>query len=129
MSQPSPSRALPIWEYARGFLLLGIFAGTGWAVVYFSHLPFPPPLVGLALAGMALRLGLIRLEWIETSGTFLLRHMSLFFLPILLGATHQIPAAPEARIAVALAAVGGTILTFWTTQALSERWMPKEPDP
>ena len=61
-----------------GFHLLGMF-------LHALGVPLPGNVVGLILFTLCLFLGLVKLQWVEEAAAFLLRHMLLFFAPVIVG--------------------------------------------
>src|SRR4051812_41031901 len=110
-SNPSPFWQL-LWNYVRGFVIIGVFCELGFAVVALLRLPFPPPLIGLAALALGIRFRLVRIEWIEVAGAFLMRHMSLFFLPILLGAAQFLKGDVKTLAVLGLTLIGGSLITL-----------------
>ncbi|RFU71058.1 CidA/LrgA family protein [Peribacillus saganii] len=62
-----------------GFLLLGN------GIVSILHLPFPGSVAGMIMLLAAMLTGLIQLEWIENMATFQIKHLTLLFLPLVIG--------------------------------------------
>lgn len=62
-----------------GFYLLGTI------VQAICHIPLPANVIGLILFTVSLFLKLVKLEWVEEAGDFLIRHMLLFFTPFVVG--------------------------------------------
>jgi holin-like protein len=62
-----------------GFNLLG-------ALLQAARVPLPGNVIGLILFTACLFLGIVKLEWVEESAHFLLRHMLLFFAPAVIAA-------------------------------------------
>lgn len=61
-----------------GFQLLGIG-------LHRLGVPLPGSVLGLLLFTFALATEVVRLKWVEQTATFLVRHMSLLFIPIMAG--------------------------------------------
>lgn len=59
------------------------FAGV-WAVQKTS-LPVPGNLVGMLALYALLTLGLVKLDWFDLTGSFLIKHLAFFFVPITVG--------------------------------------------
>jgi holin-like protein len=114
-----------VWDYGRGLLIILGFCALGFGIQRIDPIPFPAPLVGMLLLWAAVQFRLVRIAWIERAGALLLRHMSLFFLPILLGAVRNMPHSPRLLAAIVLAVFGGTFITLWLTHTLCERWVPE----
>jgi len=67
--------------------------GTGMIVAFFLFgsflhglgVPIPGGVLGLLLFYGGLQAGVLKLEWVERSAGFLLRHMVLLFIPLTVG--------------------------------------------
>lgn len=75
----------------RGFLILLLFFGMGVAGAKWLYIPIPGNMLGMLLLAGALLAGIVKLEKVEKAATFFLRHMLLFFIPILVGVTEYLP--------------------------------------
>lgn len=101
------------------FHLLGL-----WIQTTFS-LPIPANVIGLILFTACLFLRVIKLEWVEASAQFLLRHMLLFFVPFVVGTMVYAPLLRDSLMAVVFGLVLSSLLslavTGWLTQWLERR--------
>lgn len=61
------------------FLLLGM------GVKAIVHGPIPASMIGLVLLFLALKMNLVKLEWVEQGGKWLLAELLLFFVPSAVG--------------------------------------------
>jgi len=99
------------------------FAGV-W-IVEETALPIPGNLVGMALLYGLLTLGVIQLSWFETAGSFLIKHLAFFFVPITVGLmnTGALFATRGVGIILTLAVSAGIglILAGWASQLLLRR--------
>ncbi|OIK09654.1 holin-like protein [Bacillus sp. OV322] len=66
-------------------LILHIFLYLGAGIKHFIHIPVPASMIGLILLFAALMLKIIKLEWIEKGGNWLLAELLLFFIPSAVG--------------------------------------------
>nr|WP_232427740.1 CidA/LrgA family protein [Thermobacillus composti] len=90
-----------------------------------TSLPLPANVIGLILFTACLFLKIIKLEWVEESAQFLLKHMLLFFLPFVVGTMVYFGEIRESWLAI----IGGLLLstllslavTGWLTQWLERR--------
>jgi holin-like protein len=121
-------RRLPPWilrQISLGALqLFGLwtlnFAGV-W-VAEKMGLPIPGNVVGMVLLYALLALGIVKLSWFEAAGSFLIRHLAFFFVPITVGlmdagslfATHGVGII----LTLAASAAIGVMLTGWISQLL-----------
>ncbi len=61
-------------------IILG-FLFTGQAISSLTHIPVPGSVLGMILLTLALMTGVVKLEHVEEVGTFLIRNMSVMFIP------------------------------------------------
>lgn len=66
-------------------LFIHVFLFLGSAVKAVAPLPIPASMVGLLLLLISLLLGIVKLEWIEQGGNWLLAELLLFFIPSAVG--------------------------------------------
>jgi holin-like protein len=67
--------------------LIGLCAlnQLGFWIVARTALPVPGNLVGMVALYAMLSLGIVKLSWVEEAGSFLIRHLAFFFVPITVG--------------------------------------------
>lgn len=101
------------------FHLLGLWLQTALS------LPIPANVIGLILFTACLFLRVIKLEWVEASAQFLLRHMMLFFVPFVVGTMVYAPLLRQSLAAIVFGLVLSSLLslavTGWLTQWLERR--------
>lgn len=66
-------------------LFIHIFLFLGSAVKAIVSIPIPSAMVGLLLLFLSLLLGIVKLEWVEQGGNWLLAELLLFFVPSAVG--------------------------------------------
>jgi len=66
-------------------LFIHIFLFLGSVVKAIVPIPIPSAMVGLLLLFLSLLLGIIKLEWVEQGGNWLLAELLLFFVPSAVG--------------------------------------------
>ena len=66
-------------------LFIHIFLFLGSAVKMIVPIPIPAAMVGLLLLFLSLLLGIVKLEWVEQGGNWLLAELLLFFIPSAVG--------------------------------------------
>jgi holin-like protein len=98
---------------------------AGHAAASLLGLPLPGSLLGMLLLLALLLSGAVRVRWLETSASFLLRHLAFFFVPITVGLMGfaAILAADGAAILVTLvvSACVGLCVAGLTSQVLARR--------
>lgn len=102
-----------------GLLILIYLASS--AIVDFVHVPVPSNLLALLMLFAFLRTGLLRLAHVEELATFLLRHLTFFFVPFMVGLLAQGPllaSAGAALLASLIVATGvGVVVAGVAAQA------------
>jgi holin-like protein len=68
-----------------GLAILLIFNFLGLLLHRYAHVPLPENVLGMLLLLLALGTGAVKLAWVEEAADFLLRHMMLFFAPVIVG--------------------------------------------
>ncbi|KML39516.1 CidA/LrgA family protein [Cytobacillus oceanisediminis] len=66
-------------------LLLAIFLIAGNFAAAFFHIPLPGSVMGMLMLLLLLVTNLIKLEWIEKAASFQIKHMTLLFIPFVIG--------------------------------------------
>ena len=95
------------------FNLLGLLAQKGLGV------PLPANVLGMIFLTLALFAGVVKLEWVESAGHFLLRHMLLFFVPLIIGAVLLWPLLQDHWLPLLGGMVISTLLTLAVTGAVA----------
>jgi holin-like protein len=104
--------------------LLGLWslnAAGVWAVAT-AGLPVPGNLIGMLVLFALLASGIVKLSWFETSGSFLIKHLAFFFVPITVGLMDMGPLLAASGVGIivtlALSAALGLSLAGWISQLL-----------
>src|SRR5580704_18117496 len=96
---------------------LWVLTLAGVWLVKMMVLPIPGNLVGMITLYALLALGIVKLAWFETAGSFLIRHLAFFFVPITVGLMNagSLLASRGVGIILTLAtsAVIGVALAGW----------------
>ncbi|WP_077624602.1 CidA/LrgA family protein [Sediminibacillus massiliensis] len=66
-------------------LFIHIFLLLGAGVKALISIPIPASMIGLVFLFLSLRLGIVKLEWVEQGGNWLLAELLLFFVPSAVG--------------------------------------------
>jgi holin-like protein len=102
-----------------GFALLLLFNLVGVVLSTYGHVPLPGNVIGLLLLLAALAAGIVKLHWIEETSHLLLRHMLLFFAPLVVGSLGLLRLFAGSFAAIAAVIVVSTLLTAWVTAAVA----------
>lgn len=115
----------------RGFAILLTFNLAGLALQKLAGVPLPANVIGLILFVAALFGGIVKLPWVEESAQFLLRHMLLFFAPVVVGTIAFARLLGDQWFSVVIGLVGSwlavMLVTGWTASALIRE--PHREDP
>jgi len=110
-----------------GLQLLGLWGLNiaGALGVKALALPIPGNLAGMILLYTLLSLGIIKVAWLDATGSFLVKHLAFFFIPIAVGVMDagKLLAAHGIGIALSLllSAVLGIALSGMIAQGLASR--------
>ncbi len=61
--------------------VLFVFLAIGEFIVGVTGMPIPSSILGMLLLAAALRVGVIKLGWVERAANFLVRNLGFFFVP------------------------------------------------
>lgn len=93
--------------------------------VYLTGIRFPSALIGMLLLMLFLKLGWIKLEWVQGIADFLLAHLGLFFVPPGVALMLHFELIQTEFVPIVVATLVSTILvlvvTGWTHQLLRHR--------
>ncbi|WP_409343007.1 CidA/LrgA family protein [Paenibacillus sp. MBLB4367] len=103
-----------------GFHLFGLLLQKG------LHVPLPANVIGLILFTAALFLKLVRLEWVEESAQFLLKHMMLLFAPVVVGTMAFMPFIRSNWVAVVLSLIVSAMVGLIVTGGVASMMQRRE---
>ncbi|MGN7938252.1 CidA/LrgA family holin-like protein [Virgibacillus sp. 6R] len=66
-------------------IFIHVFLFLGIAIKQFLDIPIPASMIGLVILLLCLFLRIVKLEWIEKGGNWLLAELLLFFIPSAVG--------------------------------------------
>jgi holin-like protein len=102
-----------------------IYQLIGETLTFAFGLPIPGPVIGMALLLATLALRPALLARIKTTGTTLLSHLSLLFVPAGVGVMVHFARLSEEGVAIIAAVVGSTLLTIIATAATAAYLMKR----
>ncbi|MCR5298540.1 MAG: CidA/LrgA family protein [Paludibacteraceae bacterium] len=112
-------------HFLRQLLILFSCLAVGEGCVRLLHVQFPSAVIGMLVLTAALRLRIIRLDWIKPASDLLLDNITFFFLPTCVSIILYLDLLRDHWWRLLLAVVAGTVLvlalTGWTYQFLSRR--------
>ena len=86
----------------------------------------PGSVLGMLLLFFLLKSNLLKLKWIEEGTSLLLRHLTLFFIPVTIGIINYLELFTSKGILLVLAAVVSTALVMGVSVMISERMAKRE---
>ncbi len=92
-----------------------IYQLIGETLTFSFGLPIPGPVIGMALLLLTLALRPVLLARIKATGTTLLSHLSLLFVPAGVGVMVHFARLSEEGVAIVAAVVGSTLLAIVAT--------------
>jgi holin-like protein len=105
--------------------LLSLIYLASSALVDVLHIPVPSNLMALLLLLVLLATGLLRLAYVEELATFLLRHLTFFFVPFTVGLLAQgglLAASGVALLVCLIVAIGVGIVVAGLAAQAAARW-------
>jgi holin-like protein len=109
----------------QGLAIMLAYQFIGYLAHQFLYIPLPANVIGLILLVISLFCGWVKLEWIERSAQFLLKHMMVFFAPTIVGTIVFFSKIGAEWVTISLSLLGGALavllITGWSTTWLAER--------
>ncbi len=99
-------------SFCRSAFLILAFLGLGKVVSHYSGDVIPASVVGLIALFGALSLRLIPVEWLQPSSHFLLKYMTLFFIPAAVALINYIEILSLHWLAIITSCVVSTVLVM-----------------
>ncbi|WP_282935467.1 CidA/LrgA family protein [Paenibacillus sp. RC67] len=108
-----------------GVTILVGFYFLGYVLHGAAHIPLPANVIGLILFTVCLFLKLVKLEWVEDAGEFLIKHMLLFFIPFVVGTMvffHYIGVyAVQLLVSLFASTAGVLLVSGWTVKLMNRK--------
>ncbi|WP_246629005.1 CidA/LrgA family protein [Mesobacillus maritimus] len=115
--------------FVQLFFLYAIYQVSNY-IVRFLDIPLPASVLGMILLYILLRNGTVQLRYIEVAASFLLKHLSLFFIPIAIGLMDYggliKTSGIQLFVMIAASSFIGLFVTGGFTQFLSTKKVQKE---
>lgn len=114
-----------IFKSVLGFALLTAFFLVG-DLLHRVGVPIPGGVLGLLLLYLALQSKLIKMQWIDRTAGFLLKHMVLLFVPLTVGLMEMWPILSQHIVAIAASLVVSWAAVIVTTGLLGQWLLPAQ---
>jgi holin-like protein len=110
-----------------GFAILVGFQLFGMAL-HKLGVPLPGAVLGLILFVAALATGLVKVQWVERTANFLVKHMLLLFIPLMVGLPEMSGELRRDGIALVASLVVSLLAVLLTTGGLAHIFLPEPND-
>lgn len=97
-------------------ILFGCLA-IGELIVHFTAIQLPSSIIGMLLLTLLLKIGWIKLSWVEGFAGVLVENLGFFFIPAGVGVMLYFDLIGNSILTIATAAFGSTALTMVITAA------------
>ena len=105
-----------------GWIILFGFYGIGTVLNQYAYIPLPGSLIGLLLLTTCIITGIIPLRLVEQAADFMLKHMLLFFVPVIVGVTPYFHHFLQNPVAILAGLVIGPIVVMFVTGVVVQKW-------
>ncbi len=109
-------------------LLLWFLNELGIFLVKAFNIPVPGNVVGLVILFLLLLTGVVKLSWIDTASSFLIKHLAFFFIPIAVGLMNFGTLFLESGISFLIVIIGGVLVGIYVTGVVSQFLVKKMGD-
>jgi holin-like protein len=124
----SPEIACIVPTTLAGFAIILGFDLLGLLLHHFG-VPLPGHVLGMILLASALFAGLVKIEWIEETAAFLLRHMLLFFVPAIVGIITYAAVLKANWLGIGGGIVVSVLASLIVTGLVANRLLPRHHPP
>ncbi len=97
------------------FGIIFVFLAVGEFVVKCTGITVPSSIIGMLLLALSLKLGIVRLEWVERISAFLVHNLGFFFVPAGVGLMKCLGLLADQWIPIVGASVGSTVVIIAVT--------------
>lgn len=95
--------------------ILFAFLAIGKFIVYLTAIPIPSSIIGMVLLAASLKVGIVKLSWVDTMSDFLVRNIGFFFVPAGVGVMRCFGLISEQWLPIVGASVISTFIIIATT--------------
>ncbi|WP_028560307.1 CidA/LrgA family protein [Paenibacillus pinihumi] len=110
----------------KGLSILLGFTLLGYLIRSVLDIPVAGNVIGLILLVISLFAGWVKLEWVEDTAQFLLRHMMIFFAPIIVGTMLFFGRIGSEWLPIAASLIGATVIVLLVSGYVTARLAGKQ---
>jgi holin-like protein len=108
------------------FIHVFLYLGAALKLIIPISIPIPASMFGLILLFLALFLNIVKLEWVEKGGNWLLAELLLFFIPSAVGIVNYDDILSLQGVEIVLLIGVSTIIVMGMTALIAERITGKQ---
>ncbi len=97
------------------FGVLFAFLVAGELLVRFTGIPVPSSIIGMVLLCASLKLGIVKLKWVEKLSSFLVHNLGFFFVPAGIGLMNCLGLIADQLMPIVCASVISTVIIIAVT--------------
>lgn len=97
------------------FGVLLAFLVAGELLVRFTGIPVPSSIIGMVLLCASLKLGIVKLKWVEKLSGFLVHNLGFFFVPAGIGLMNCLGLVADQLVPIVCATVISTVIIIAVT--------------
>jgi holin-like protein len=102
------------------FLTILLIYLLGNKLVTWLDLPVPGSIVGMALLFISLWLGVCKLKWVETVAQLHIKHITLLFIPFVVGVLHYTGSFRTDGLKLAIILITSSFFILFVTAYIAE---------
>src|SRR6185437_2140578 len=102
-----------------GLAILLLFYALGALLHDRLHIPLPGNVIGMLLLLAALATRIVKVQWVEKAAGILLKHMMLFFAPLIVGTLAMTKLLAANWLPLVAVTVLSTVITLVATAAVA----------
>jgi holin-like protein len=107
------------------FILIAIFTVSNF-IVKLTSLPIPGSVLGMILLFICLTTGTVKLKYIEKASEYLIKHLSLFFIPYAVGLMSYGNLIQTNGWKLLIMIIGSTLIGLVATSGITQYLSSKE---
>ena len=100
-------------------ILISFYIGSNY-IVKLINLPIPGSVLGMILLFVGLRVGIVKLNYIEKAAEYLIKHLALFFVPYAVGLMTYGDLIKTSGWKLLLMIVGSTVIGLVVTSGITQ---------
>jgi holin-like protein len=97
------------------FGILFAFLAIGEFIVKITGITIPSSIIGMLLLAMSLKIGIVKLVWVEKISAFLVHNLGFFFVPAGVGLMNCLGLLADQWVPIVVATVGSTVVIIAVT--------------